>query len=197
MRVMKKKALLSITLILLAGATTAVVGGPNASDGEYAITSGGSSASATTAVGPNGTEYEATFSVVNKSSTPSNLGVNNMTGVVNSSFEGDTVNFTGVVETPTPCYDLNYSIDSTGDNQYSFTVNTEEENGTCTQVIAYHKYEASFTAEEPYQLTVNHGNSSVETLTHGNYSEIHPDDDTGEARGPIARFLSFFSSLFR
>lgn len=186
---MKKKALLSVTLILLAGATAAVVGGPNASEGEMTITSSGSSASATSAVGPNGTEYETKFSVVNRSASI------NQTGVVNSSFDGDQVNFTGVVETPTPCYEVSHSVDRESDGQYSFTVNTEEENGTCTQVIAYHKYEASFTAEEPYQLTVNHGNSSVETLTHEEYSE--PEEDTEESRGPIAGFFNFLSSLFQ
>lgn len=186
---MKKKALISVTLILLAGVSAAVVGGPNASDGEFAITSSGSSASATTAVGPNGTEYETRFSVVNRSSSI------NQTGVVNSSFDGDQVNFTGVVKTPTPCYTVTHSVDRTGDGQYSFTVNTKEENGTCTQVIAYHKYEASFTAGEPYQLEVNHENSSVETLTHPDYSE--PEDDTEKSRGPIAGFFNFFSNLFR
>lgn len=101
---MKKKALLSVTLILITGVSTAVVGGPNASDGELAITSSSSSASATTAVGPNGTQYEAKFSVVNRSASA------NQTGVINSSFDGDQVNFTGVVETPTPCYELSHSI---------------------------------------------------------------------------------------
>ena len=190
---MKKKALLSVTLILLAGASTAVVGGPNASDGEFAITSAESSASAsgTTAVGPNGTEYETFFSVVNKSASI------NQTGVINSSFDGDQVKFTGVVETPTPCYELSHSVDRTGDGQYSFTVNAEEENGTCTQVIAYHKYNASFTAEEPYQLEVIHENSSVETLKHPDYSETGSEEDTGGVRGPIASFFNFLSNLFQ
>ena len=192
---MKKKALLSVTLILLAGASAAVVGGPNVSDGELAITSTGSSASATTAVGPNGTEYEARFSVVNRSTSI------NQTGVINSSFDGDTVNFTGVVETPTPCYKVNHSIDRTGDGQYSFTVETEEEDGTCTQVIAYHKYEASFTAEEPYQLEVNHENSSVKTLTHPDYSENDytetPQEGNDEAGGPLTRFFKLLSNLFQ
>lgn len=188
---MKKKALLSVTLILITGVSTAVVGGPNASDGELAITSSSSSASATTAVGPNGTQYEAKFSVVNRSASA------NQTGVINSSFDGDQVNFTGVVETPTPCYELSHSINRSGDGQYSFTVEKEEENGTCTQVIAYHRYEASFTAEEPYQLIVNHGNSSVETLTHEEYSETDSEDDAEKSRGPIAGFFDFLNSLFR
>lgn len=193
---MKKKELLSVTLILLAGVSTTVVGGPNASEGEMAITSAESSASGTTAVGPNGTEYEAKFSVVNRSSNPSDLGANNMTGVINSSFDGDTVNFTGIIETPTPCYTVTHSVDRSGDGQYSFTVNTEEENGTCTQVIAYHKYEASFTAEEPYQLKVSHENESVKTLTHPDYSPGN-DKDTGESRGPVASFFNFLSNLFQ
>lgn len=192
---MKKKALLSITFIMLAGAASSVVGGPNASDGEFAITSTGSSASATTAVGPNGTEYEAQFSVVNRSTST------NQTGVINSSFDGDTVNFTGVVETPTPCYKVNHSIDRTGDGQYSFTVNTEEENGTCTQVIAYHKYEASFTSEQPYQLEVNHVNSSVKTFTHPDYSENDyaetPQEGNDEAGGPLTRFFKLLISILR
>lgn len=184
---MKKKALLSVTFILIAGASTAVVGGPNASEGELAITSTGSSASATTAVGPNGTEYETEFSVVNKSASA------NQTGVINSSFDGNQVNFTGVVKTPTPCYTVTHSVDRTSEGQYSFTVETEEDNGTCTQVIAYHKYEASFTAEEPYQLTVNHGNSSVETLTHEDYAKVV--DDEVDNSGPIASFFNFLSNL--
>ena len=188
---MKKKALLSVTLILIAGVSTAVVGGPNASDGELAITSTGSSASATTAVGPNGTEYETKFSVVNQPPSA------NQTGVINFSFDGDQVNFTGIVETSTPCYELSHSVERESNDQYSFTVNTEKENGTCTQVIAYHKYEASFTAEEPYQLTVYHDNSSVKTLTHEEYSEIDSGDDTEESRGPIAGFFSFLSNLFQ
>ncbi|QKQ98301.1 hypothetical protein GKQ38_02095 [Candidatus Nanohaloarchaea archaeon] len=191
---MKKKALLTVTFILITGLSTAVVGGPNASEGEYVIMDSSSSASGTSAVGPNGTVYSTTFSVVNGSTTA------DQTGVINSSFENNTVHFTGVYQTPTPCYDLSHSVEKSGES-YVFQVTAEAENGTCTQVIAYHKYKASFEAGEPYELTVKHGNESVNTLTHPDYSSDssdtdHSDEDTGGVRGPIASFFHFLSNLF-
>ena len=56
---------------MLAGASVAVADGPHLSDDEFAITSTESSASGTTtALGSDGTEYEAGFSVFNRSADP-------------------------------------------------------------------------------------------------------------------------------
>ncbi|WEL23426.1 hypothetical protein [Candidatus Nanohalovita haloferacivicina] len=194
---MKTKALLTATILLFAtGLATSVVGGPNASDGEYAITSTGSSASSTTSVGPNGTEYSTHFSV-----TGSNY--NNQTGVINSSQDNMTYRFNGSIETNDACFNVKHSVNETGENQYTFDIVSQEEDGACIQPITYHSYQASFQAEQPYKLTITHDGETVDTFTHPDYTENsgnnnnNQDGDTGGVRGPIASFLNFLSGLFR
>ncbi|QGA80517.1 hypothetical protein [Candidatus Nanohalobium constans] len=193
-----KRIILTSALILFVFSASSVVGGPEPGEGEMAITNEGSSASGSTAVGPNGTSYSTFFSVVNRSSTLSELGANNMTGVIDSGFEEDKLSFTGIVETPTPCYSLNHSVTEVGDGEYQFQVNSEEENGTCTQVLAYHKYNASFQTDSPSKVEVFHGNNSTETLTHPDYDTSGPDPkpQPENNKNPISAFINWFKGLF-
>ncbi|MFQ3307994.1 MAG: hypothetical protein ACI977_000209 [Candidatus Nanohaloarchaea archaeon] len=175
-----KKLVLTLTVLLSVGLSTAVVGGPNPDDGGMAITSGGS-AEATTSVNKNGTEYTSYFSVTNVTQT-------NDTGVTNSSFDGDTVTFTGVYQTPTPCYELNHEVERNG-NSYNFDVTPSETgNGTCAQVVTYHKYDANFTADHAYKLNVTHDGEDVEVISHPGL------EDRGQ-RGFFAQLLGALISL--
>lgn len=176
-----KKLVLTFAVLLSIGLSTAVVGGPNPGEDEMAITSTESSASATTGVGPNGTEYTSYFSVTNATQS-------NETGVTNSSFDGDTAQFTGVYRTPTPCYELNHDLEKNG-NTYNFDITSEETgNGTCAQVVTYYEYEANFTADQAYRLNITHDGEEQEVLE-------HPDLEDGN-RGFFAQLLGALLSLF-
>ncbi|MFB6192932.1 MAG: hypothetical protein ABEK00_01665 [Candidatus Nanohaloarchaea archaeon] len=185
---MRKKALLTATFILLTGLTTSVVGGPNASKGELAITS----ASGTTAVDPNGTIYETHFSVTDRATSA------NQTGVTNYSINNDTVSFTGVVKTPTPCYQLRHNVEETGNNSYRFNVKMQDTNKTCAQVINYQTYEAEFTAERPYTLSIQHSGEELENLEVGTVKEPDREDKEYQENsdGFIAKIMTFFQGLF-
>jgi len=66
---MKRTAVITVSIILLLGTASGVVGGPEPQDGEATITSSGGSASASTSVNENGTDWRAEISMVNRSQT--------------------------------------------------------------------------------------------------------------------------------
>jgi hypothetical protein len=177
---MKKAALTMITLALVVSGS-AVVGGSNPDD-DMAITSGGSS-SASQGVSPEGTDYRSYFSVFNTTER-------NETGITDFSWNNDTVSFEGVYRTPTPCYQLNHDVERNG-NSYNFDIISEEQgNGTCAQVVTYHRYEGNFTSDHAYQLNVTHGGEQVEMFEHPDLGEGSDPGFFGQLLGAILRLFA-------
>ena len=92
-----KRTILLAALLLLVSTTAAVVGGPEPDDGEMAIMGSGSSASASTAVGPNGTEWSSTVKMQGRNP---NISIGEK--LVNVSYSGNTTTFDGYIQAPTP-----------------------------------------------------------------------------------------------
>ncbi len=193
---MKREAFIiavAISLISVSGAVVNENGSSpskDADDGEMAITSApGSSASASTAVGPNGTEWRSEFSM-----TGAQCLSGNSTGVTNSSFEtGEetySVSLQGTVETANPCHTLEHEVVETDTGHYTLNITSNAENGTCTQCIGAVSYEASFESDEPFYLKVVHDGEEVEELIHPETTSKEPSDRETEEKG-------FFGGLFR
>lgn len=174
-----KKLVLTLMVLLTISLSTAVVGGPKPGENEMTITS--TDASATTNVGPNGTQYNSYFSVFNATQT-------NETRVINASFDGNTASFNGVYRTPTPCYELNHDVKK-NENTYKFQITSSvKDNQTCAQVVTYYEYEANFTSDQAYKLNITYDGVEQKVLEHPNLEE--------ENRGFLAQLLGVLLSLF-
>jgi hypothetical protein len=185
-----KRIILASALILFVFSASAVVG-HNGSEGDLSITS---SSSASEAVSANGTQWESTFS---ESATR-----NNSTGLNSYEFSGNSVNFSGVFQAPTPCHALNSEVKKGSENSYRFIITSEvssDDDQVCAQVISYRVYNASFQTDEPFKLEVLHGNESVEILTHPDYDIAGPDPKPvpdRQSSNPISAFIDWVKGFF-
>lgn len=127
-----------LTIAMLA-ATAACDGAPTASS-ELVAT-------------PDGPAFAQAAGTLTFSSTPS------QTTATPQSATGGTgsIDFTGSITTPTPCYDVSASH-TERNNLVTLTVAATDSGGICTQVITYHNYEGSVEGLAPgaYTFTVVH-----------------------------------------
>lgn len=169
--------------------TLAVVGGPEPGEGEMAITSSGSSASASQAVGPNGTEWKAEVSMVNRTGNVSEDRIED----ISYGEDNYSVEFTGYITAPTPCHTISHEVEESEDG-YVMQIETvkEQDNRTaCLQVLTMIEYDAEFSTDEAFELKVRHGNETVDTLYHPG---IAPDAPV-QNRGPIASLVQWVRGL--
>lgn len=154
---MRRTAILAAALCILITPAIAVVG-HNGSDGDMSITSSGSTASGTTAVGPNGTEYSA------KVSMDGRVQQNTSDRIRSETISSRQVSFKGTIEAPTPCYVIDHEVEEKEEG-YVLNIKTVEEggDGPCTQVVTGINYDAEFEAEPGYELEVQHNGQQIET----------------------------------
>ena len=189
--------LLLAAFFMVAGAT-AVVGGPETREGEMAIMSSGSSASASTTVRGNGTGWRAETSMVNRSSSITEPRLEN----VQFSEKDNSVAFNGHIVAPTPCHVIQHEVEESEDKYILNvkTVNDLESNGNqsiqaCAQVLTMIEYEAEFSNEDSFKLEVRHNNETIRTLSHsgtGPESALLPGPDTDL----FSSLNKIFSGLF-
>lgn len=187
--------LLAVTATLLLPMAGAVVGHNSSNDdGDMHIMSSGSSASATTAVGENGTEYTAKV----EQQAASCMNGNQSAGVSDISFNGDdsmdgknSVTFTGLIQTATPCYTVDHNVEKTGKNTYVLNVTTEATGDMCVECVGAVTYDTEFVAQEPFNLTVKHDGEDVETVTHPGFDGDEPANQSFWA-GILGLFSLFF-----
>ena len=187
-----KRTLLTAITITLAISASAVVGGPEPGEGELAITSSGSTSSSTTAVGPNGTEYSSTIKMTG---TNSNISIGE--NVENISYSGDQVNFTGHIQSPTPCHVLEQETERIKEDSYRInihTVNNQDNQSACTKQTIMIKYQGTFEAEKPYTLEIRHKNQTIDTIEIPEITKQDPKED--REKGLIKGFMNWFGNLF-
>jgi hypothetical protein len=200
-----KRIILALTIISLIGISAGVVN-ENGSQkecppGEACITSLGSSssASATTAVGPNGTAYSSELSMTDSTCLePPAIGVSNV------SFSGQdsskkSVSFDGQLQTSNPCYTLNQETTEVSPGVYrlNVTATQAEGQGPCVQCVGAISYEASFETDQPFKLEVIHEGKKVETLEHPDFGE--ESSDTGEDKEKssfMSGIMNWFKNMF-
>jgi len=119
------------------------------------------------------------------------------TGVKEYSTSNGTVEFEGVVEKPTPCYELEESI-SEDNGKYVFEIETvqSEEQEICPQVVAYQGFNAEFSSEEPYELDIRFDEESQRTIEVGQQEEDSDNSTTGEGSSLTNSVLSLLASFF-
>jgi hypothetical protein len=135
---MRKAALLLAAGLMIIGFSGAVVYGNgsspsnNVSEGEMGITSAQpSSASGSTAAGPNGTQYSSKVEMAGRGGPITNESV---TAPVFTEVGNMTrVQFNGLIISPDLCHVIDQETDETGEDNYSINVQTvkdEPDNGT-------------------------------------------------------------------
>ncbi|MFB6292426.1 MAG: hypothetical protein ABEI58_03460 [Candidatus Nanohaloarchaea archaeon] len=188
---MKRTTIALIAFILIVSGSAAVTG-YNGSEDRPHIMGSGSSASASRAVSPNGTRWQAEVSMVSRSSALTN------SSATDANFSGSTVSFSGTLQAPTPCHVIDHEVEPVESEDNSFTINiraVEPETGNetmCAEVLNMVRYEASFTKEEPYRLEIQHNGRKVRAVEHPGYGK----ESTGSQEGVLASFFSWLGSLF-
>lgn len=191
---MRKFLLLMVSLGLVLGSATSVIGGPEPGDGEVAITSAGGSSSATTSVGPNGTEYQFEFNDLNSSCMSGNMSTSIELGEFQETDEGLSVDFSGTVSTATPCTTLETDVSKKSGKVYSLELVERSGNGTCIECVGSHEIEGSFTADGEYRLEVMKDGEKLASKGTPEYGETEEKDEGGFSLGSIFGFLqSLFS----
>lgn len=178
-----------VTFAFLIPSSAAVVGGPEADDGEMTITSG-SSSSASKAVGPNGTEWTTEVSMVNRTSNITQDRLEN----IEYGAENYTVDFTGYITAPTPCHVIDHEMEET-EGGYVMNINTERSSDSqaCIEVLTMIKYDADFSTDEQFTLKVRHDNETVRTLEHPGMDSTEPEK---KRKGFFSGIMSWLSGLF-
>lgn len=178
--------------VLLTVSTTAAVEGYNGSEDRPHIMGGsGSSASATTAVGPNGTEWTSSVKMKGK-----NPDVSIGEKVENVTFTGNKTGFSGYIQAPTLCHVIDQETEKIGEESYRINIQTVKENqdGMCAQQVVMIQYKGDFRAETPYTLEISHDNQTIRTLE--NTADEGSETDGKEQDGSIlSSFLEWLESV--
>lgn len=172
---MKRTALITITTLFLISSGLAVVGHNNSGDNQMGITSTGGSSSATTSVGPNGTEYSA--KVMMEGTTSANTSDR----IRSESISSSGVQFNGTIQASTPCHVIDHEITETQDG-YNLNIKTVKENienRTCTQVLTGINYNAEFEGQTGFTLQVQHNGQTLNTYDTVHNEEENKDQEIG------------------
>lgn len=179
--------------------SSAAVVGHNGSGGDLSITGSSSSASATVGVGPNGTEYTAEVSMVN---TTADIRNDTVMDVTYSNDENASINFTGLMEVPTPCHNIDHQLERKENNTYVLNVLDVRESkvgeSVCVQQLTMIEYEGSFESKEPFKLEIQHNKSEIKTLEHPKFNgkKDSSSEKDSKKEGLISGLVRFLSPFF-
>lgn len=182
-----KRTILFVAMALLISTAAAVVGGPEPDEGEMAITSSGSSASATSAVGPNGTKWSSSVKMAGR-----NPNITTGDRVEEISYSDNQTTFSGKIQAPTPCHVIDQETEELGEQSYRMNVQTVKQNESqvCAQQVVMIEYDGSFEAEAPYSLEIQHNNETVDNL------ENTVDGVEEPSQGIFEKFFQWLGNLF-
>jgi hypothetical protein len=190
-----RKALSLIVLTGFLGIGSAVVGGPNASEGEMAITSGSSEASA--AVDSNGTQWKSKIENLNSSCR----SPRDKEDVEFDGFQKDeemtVLSFRGTINTSNPCSEVSIDVEKTNESNYKINLIEDRSDGVCTQCTGTATFNASFSASGDYLVQIIHDGEVLGSKETPSYNEDQRDisGSTGVWEG-VSEVLTWFGSLF-
>lgn len=190
-----KRALLIATLILFTVSTATAVTNYDGPEDQPHIMGTGSSASGTTAAGPNGTQYSSNVAMDGRDSNITNESVTEP--VFTDVGEKTMVEFNGSITSPDLCHVIDQETD--GENG-TYTINVQtvkdelDNNTLCGQAQTMIDYTAEFEAERPYDLKVLHNGEEIDTFTAE--EDIAGPEPEPRNRGFIGSVVDFFTGLF-
>ena len=173
-----KKILFTALLLVSVGLGSAVVGGPEAGDGELAITKSGSSASASASVGPNGTEWRSSVSNMNSSCMTGNQSQSVSFGDFYQSEENMTkIEFSGVLESSNPCHEVVVNVSKSSENVYEVELVEKSTGRICTSCIGALNFEASFQAPGDYRAVFKNSGEEIAVKETPGFENTTSDSD--------------------
>lgn len=194
-----RKTTIIFTLLLLVFSASAVVyengSSPsnNVEHDQMAITSGGSSAGSTVAVGPNGTKYTAEVSMRNRTANVSKAG--KIYDISYDSNDKYSVNFSGNIQVPTPCHTIEHEIEENG-TDYTLNIKSVDSGQMCVQRIDIVKYSGSFETDSDFTLQIQHNGENVKRLEHPAEDDSEkPNNSDDKPRGFIESLMNWLSNL--
>lgn len=192
-----RRVLALAALIGFISAGTAVVGGPNASEGEMVIMDSSSSSSASAAVGPNGTEWRSSIENLNNSCVSSER--NSSVEFVGFQSDGNLtkLSFKGSLTTPNPCYELSLNVKEVEKGLYRLEIMENSSSKICVQCLGSARFRASFSAEGDYKIKVIHDGEIIGTQKTPGYSKEKPvtnPEEAGIMEG-LTSIIQWFRSL--
>ena len=161
MIIMKRAAILLVSIGLMTGLAASVVGHNDTGEGDVSITSGGS-AGATAGVNENGTQYTAK---VEMSGRNPNQTDNQVTDIGYDDHQ--RVEFNGTITAGTPCHVIEHELNETGEETYTLNIQTERDepdNEACADVVTGINYEAGLEADSGFRLKVRYHNKTIQIL---------------------------------
>ncbi|MFB6208477.1 MAG: hypothetical protein ABEJ69_03940 [Candidatus Nanohaloarchaea archaeon] len=181
---MKKTVVLLTSFALLLSMAGAVVNYSGPEDQPHIM--GGSSASATTGVGPNGTKYTAKVEMRNRTGNITDERLEN----INYSKSGETVTFTGYIQAPTPCHTIDSDVEKEN-NSYNLNVVTvaPSDDRACVQQLTMIKYEGEFSTDGEFTVVVQHDGKTIESLE-------SPREGQDRNTGLLGLIFNWFTGLF-
>lgn len=193
-----RKILLGTVLLAFIGLGTAVVGGPEADEGEMVIMDSGGSASATTSVGPNGTQWRTDIINTGTSCISGNQTQNVSFGDFQEVDEGMMkISFHGEIESSTPCHKISLNVSETSEDIYRVELvekSTNPPTEVCESCLGLVRFNASFSAPGDYRVEfVNQGDTLEELETSGYSSssdKTGQEDDSGPKGASIMEAIS-------
>lgn len=196
-----RKFLIAAALLVFTSTSLGVVGGPNASEGEMTITSG-SSSSASTAVGPNGTEWRSSLENRENSCISGNQSQN----IEFQGFQADgdftTLNFDGLIQTSNPCVNLELNVSEESGDVYRIELVERSSDGVCVECVGAARFSGSFSAPGEYRAEVVNNGEVLGTIeTPGFVEENSSGEDSSEPEGQsvwegFSSIFKWFGSLF-
>lgn len=217
---MRKLLITAIALITFTGFTAGIAyengSAPECEDGEVCIMNkampaqptkhsnngtDGSTATATTGIGPNGTEYRVTLTTTSKSCSKGNAtdSVTQQDWLTKESYPPQhEFKFNGTMITANPCVTLDHEI--TKENGiYTLNILTVPGDGACVQCVGMVKYNATVeVTAEYFQMEVQHNGENVgsfappQDANTGGFNPNKPEPRTGFLSGIMSWFRSFF-----
>lgn len=184
---------LVLVSVFILQASAAVVGGPEAGDGEMVIMGQGSDSSEV--LRDNGTDWSIGTTVKERISNISDERIEDIS--YNSS--NNQLRFTGYIQAPTPCHTISQETIIRDNGSYTLNIDTVndntdvEGNGTiqsCVQQVVMIKYETSFKSDKDYTLEVLHNRESIESI---NSKEYRSD----EKKNFLERIMNSINSMMK
>lgn len=158
---MKRAAILLVCIGMAIGLATAVVGHNGSGEGDLSITSG-SSASASSGVNQNGTQYSAKVDMTGRTQNQTENQVRDINYA-----DHQRVEFSGTLSAETPCHVIDQEVNKTGEQTYVMNIKTvkdELDDRACAEVVTGINYNAEFEADSGFNLEIQHNGETVDTL---------------------------------
>lgn len=196
---MKKYITVMLALMLVSGLGAAVANYDGPKDQPHIMGGdSGSSAEASTGVGPNGTSWTSKIENVGSTCLSGDGGekISNITYSGQDAVDGlKKVEFVGKIEAGTPCHQVTHEVEEVGEDSYVLNVSSERSDEVCVDCVGELTYKGSFEAPGGYSLVIKHNGDTVEEFDFSSDNKKEERKEKTE-KGFLGNFWKWITALF-